>query len=117
MDPLAHGLTGSALAVAALPAVARKHTARVIGAGALLGNLPDIDFATLAISEEVWLYHHRGFTHSLPGLLVMVPAGVWILRKVLAPLGSVDAMQLIYDKLLSTKSNKDFLKSMELSSM
>ncbi|MFC1679544.1 transcription termination factor Rho [Elusimicrobiota bacterium] len=42
---------------------------------------------------------------------------IWILRKVLAPLSSVDAMQLIYDKLLSTKSNKDFLKSMELSSM
>ncbi|HBL15244.1 MAG: transcription termination factor Rho [Elusimicrobia bacterium GWA2_69_24] len=42
---------------------------------------------------------------------------VWILRKVLAPLSSVDAMQLIYDKLMSTKSNKDFLKSMEISSM
>ena len=42
---------------------------------------------------------------------------VWILRKVLAPLSSVDAMQLLYDKLLATKSNKDFLKSMELSSM
>ncbi|PIP84527.1 MAG: transcription termination factor Rho [Elusimicrobia bacterium CG_4_9_14_3_um_filter_62_55] len=42
---------------------------------------------------------------------------VWILRKVLSPLSSVDAMQLLYDKLLATKSNKDFLKSMELSSM
>ncbi|HVE12672.1 MAG TPA: transcription termination factor Rho [Elusimicrobiota bacterium] len=42
---------------------------------------------------------------------------VWILRKVLAPLSSIDAMQLMYDKLLATKSNKDFLKSMELSSM
>ena len=41
---------------------------------------------------------------------------VWILRKVLAPLGSVEAMDLILDKLASTKSNKDFLKSMELSS-
>ncbi|PCI35883.1 MAG: transcription termination factor Rho, partial [Elusimicrobia bacterium] len=42
---------------------------------------------------------------------------VWILRKVLAPLSAVDAMQLLYDKLMATKSNKDFLKSMELSSM
>ncbi|TBR18860.1 transcription termination factor Rho [bacterium] len=41
----------------------------------------------------------------------------WILRKVLSSLGSVDAMQLLHDKLLATKSNKDFLKSMELSSM
>src|SRR5208283_3427931 len=42
---------------------------------------------------------------------------VWILRKVLAPLSSVEAMELLHDKLMATKSNKDFLKSMELSSM
>jgi transcription termination factor Rho len=42
---------------------------------------------------------------------------VWILRKILAPLNSVEAMELLHDKLASTKSNKDFLKSMELSSM
>ncbi len=42
---------------------------------------------------------------------------VWILRKVLSSLSSVDAMQLLSDKLMSTKSNKDFLKSMEISSM
>ena len=39
---------------------------------------------------------------------------VWILRKILAPLNSVEAMELLHDKLLTTKSNKDFLKSMEL---
>ncbi len=42
---------------------------------------------------------------------------MWILRKVLAPLGSVEAMDLLRDKLLSTKSNKDFLRSMELSNL
>jgi transcription termination factor Rho len=42
---------------------------------------------------------------------------VYILRKVLAPLGSVEAMDLLRDKLLSTKSNKDFMKSMELSNL
>ena len=41
---------------------------------------------------------------------------MWILRKVLAPLGPVEAMELLRDKLLSTKTNKDFLKSIELSS-
>ncbi len=41
---------------------------------------------------------------------------MWILRKVLAPLGSVEAMELLRDKLLSTKTNKEFLKSIELSS-
>ncbi len=39
---------------------------------------------------------------------------VWIMRKVLAPLGPVDAMTMVLDKLSSTKSNKDFFKQMEL---
>ena len=42
---------------------------------------------------------------------------MWILRKILAPLGSVEAMELLRDKLLTTKSNKEFLKSMELSNL
>ncbi|MBI5244748.1 MAG: transcription termination factor Rho [Elusimicrobia bacterium] len=42
---------------------------------------------------------------------------VWILRKILAPLNSIEAMELLHDKLLSTKSNKDFLKLMESSSI
>ena len=39
---------------------------------------------------------------------------VWIMRKVLAPLGSVDAMTMLLEKLSSTKSNQDFFKQMEL---
>ncbi|MDX6770232.1 MAG: transcription termination factor Rho [Elusimicrobiota bacterium] len=42
---------------------------------------------------------------------------IWILRKVLAPLGSVEAMELLRDKIVGTKSNKEFLKSMELSNL
>jgi transcription termination factor Rho len=42
---------------------------------------------------------------------------IWILRKVLAPLQSVEAMDLLREKILSTKTNKDFMKSMELSNM
>lgn len=42
---------------------------------------------------------------------------VWIMRKILAPMTSVDAMQLLYSKISTTKSNKDFLKQMELGSM
>ena len=41
----------------------------------------------------------------------------WVLRKVLSPLSPIDAMELLIEKLSATKSNKDFLKSMELSSM
>jgi len=42
---------------------------------------------------------------------------VWILRKVLSSLSATEAMELILEKLSATKSNKDFLKSMETSSM
>src|SRR5438477_5617004 len=42
---------------------------------------------------------------------------IWILRKVLSQLNPVEAMELLTEKLSATKSNKDFLKSMETSSM
>jgi transcription termination factor Rho len=41
---------------------------------------------------------------------------VWILRKVLAPLSPIDSLELLVSKLGATKSNKDFLKSMEMGS-
>jgi len=41
---------------------------------------------------------------------------VWILRKVLSSMNPVEAMDLLIDKVSATKSNKDFLKSMEGSS-
>jgi transcription termination factor Rho len=37
---------------------------------------------------------------------------VWILRKVLNPLGIVETLELIQEKMLKTKSNKEFLDSM-----
>ena len=37
---------------------------------------------------------------------------VWILRKVLAPMNVVDAMEFLMDKLERTKTNAEFLKSM-----
>ncbi|HNQ02849.1 MAG TPA: transcription termination factor Rho, partial [Syntrophales bacterium] len=37
---------------------------------------------------------------------------IWVLRKVLSPLSTVEAMELLADKLRKTESNKDFLDSM-----
>ena len=37
---------------------------------------------------------------------------MWILRKVLSPLGAVESMEFLLDKLRGTKSNKDFLERM-----
>jgi transcription termination factor Rho len=42
---------------------------------------------------------------------------IWILRKVLASLNPIEAMELLIEKITATKSNKDFLKAMEISSM
>lgn len=38
---------------------------------------------------------------------------VWILRKVLNPLGPVEALELLREKMLKTKSNQQFLDSMQ----
>ena len=38
---------------------------------------------------------------------------VWVLRKVLNPLSAVEAMELLLDKMGKTKSNSDFLASMQ----
>jgi transcription termination factor Rho len=37
---------------------------------------------------------------------------MWILRKVLSPLGTMEAMEFLLDKIGGTKTNKDFLDSM-----
>jgi transcription termination factor Rho len=37
---------------------------------------------------------------------------IWILRKLLAPLTTVDGMEFLLDKIKGTKNNKDFLASM-----
>ena len=38
---------------------------------------------------------------------------IWVLRKVLAPLSPVEAMELLIDKMSKTKTNADFLSSMQ----
>ena len=38
---------------------------------------------------------------------------MWVLRKVLNPLSPVEAMELLLDKMSKTKSNAEFLASMQ----
>jgi transcription termination factor Rho len=38
---------------------------------------------------------------------------IWVLRKVLNPLSPVEAMELLIDKISKTKTNADFLASMQ----
>ncbi len=37
---------------------------------------------------------------------------MWVLRRILTPMGVVDAMEFLMDKLKDTKSNNDFFDSM-----
>jgi transcription termination factor Rho len=37
---------------------------------------------------------------------------IWILRKLLSPLSSVDSMEFLLEKLRGTKTNADFLAAM-----
>ena len=37
---------------------------------------------------------------------------VWVLRKVLQPLGPVDSMELLLEKINETETNEEFLLSM-----
>jgi len=37
----------------------------------------------------------------------------WLLRKVLSPLNSIDAMEFLLDKMSGTKDNDEFLESMK----
>jgi transcription termination factor Rho len=39
-------------------------------------------------------------------------AKMWILRRILTPMGTTDAMEFLLDKLKSTKSNEEFFESM-----
>ena len=41
---------------------------------------------------------------------------IWVLRKVLNPLSPVEAMELLLDKMGKTKTNQEFLSSMQRSS-
>jgi transcription termination factor Rho len=38
---------------------------------------------------------------------------IWVLRKVLAPLSPVEAMELLLDKMGKTKGNAEFLSAMQ----
>ena len=38
---------------------------------------------------------------------------VWILRKILTQMSTVEAMELLIDKISKNKSNEDFLKMMQ----
>ena len=41
-------------------------------------------------------------------------AKMWVLRRILSPVGSVEAMEFLVDKLKATKPNEEFFASMNM---
>ena len=80
MDSLSHGLTGQIVGSFWKPKTASK--ARWFWASFILTNLPDIDFLFMFGGKELYQFQHRGLTHSFLGLLIMIPLGLWIFRKI-----------------------------------
>ena len=67
MDNLTHSLVGVMLARTGLARLTSKGTALLV----LSANSPDIDIVSRLAGSDVYLQHHRGFTHSFFGLPLM----------------------------------------------
>lgn len=73
MDPLAHALAGTLLGKA------NPSRKKGLILACLLGALiPDIDIILTLWGKDLYLTEHRGFTHSLLGLLPMSLLSAWI---------------------------------------
>ncbi len=94
MDNLAHGLAGVLLGVGLFPAEAVRSKRRLFLASVLVVNLPDIDILLRLWSSEAYFFHHRGFTHSFIGLLLMIPLSFWLTRRVLGRDSSLSTRSL-----------------------
>jgi inner membrane protein len=77
VDNITHSLVGVALGDLAMGRrVSKGQRPLFVGAGIIAANLPDIDLAYVAVTASPigYLLHHRGHTHTLPGLLVLAAA-------------------------------------------
>jgi inner membrane protein len=82
LEPLTHFLTGAVLSRAGF----NRKTAMATAAMTIAAELPDIDIFWRSKGPVYYFAHHRGFTHSFLGLLLMsaVTVGfmylVWLIR-------------------------------------
>lgn len=75
MDPLAHALAGALIA-----RVKPSKTKGLVLACVLGALVPDIDVIPSIWDKESYITLHRGFTHSLLGLLPMALLAAWIAK-------------------------------------
>jgi inner membrane protein len=83
VDNITHSFVGVAIAALAQPASATPDERRMLTAGAVIAaNLPDIDLAYTWITPPPlgYLLHHRGYTHTVAGLLALAVALLLAMR-------------------------------------
>ena len=74
MDNITHAFVGAAMAECAVPRASSPRTRAVfICAGVIAANAPDVDLLYTGITETPlgYLLHHRGHSHTLPGLVAL----------------------------------------------
>ena len=74
MDNVTHAFVGAAMGECAVPHGASPRTRTLlIAVGVVAANAPDVDLLYTAITEAPlgYLLHHRGHSHTLPGLAVL----------------------------------------------
>ena len=74
MDNVTHAFVGAAMAECAVPPGALARTRTVfIAAGVVAANAPDVDLLYTGLTEAPlgYLLHHRGHSHTLPGLAAL----------------------------------------------
>lgn len=85
------------MAECALPARATRRARRVfLCAGIAAASAPDIDLVYTGLAESPigYLLHHRGHSHTLPGLLMLGLVIVGILRAIPATWSQIETIQL-----------------------
>ncbi len=83
MDNITQGITGLAVAKLCLcNTKADKYWWRFVITFFCLANFSDIDIILRFWSYDIYFEQHRGYTHSLLGLLTIVPLGMWVIKKV-----------------------------------
>ena len=101
MDNVTHAFVGAAMAECAVPQGASPRTRTLlITAGVIAANAPDIDLLYTGITEAPLGYplHHRGHSHTLPGLAVLGVAmwsGLKLLPRAKAALQGMDRRAIL----------------------
>lgn len=85
MDNVTHSFVGAAIAECVVPRDASPRTRTVlIGTGIVAANAPDVDLLYSSITEAPlgYLLHHRGHSHTLPGLMALAFV-IWMATRLL----------------------------------